>query len=130
MDGYTLFGCMSVTFYAIRNVLMGARGCLLPTMFIYTLGLSLAHAWSTHFGQQLIAEEVILINDNIYITAAWQPCPGDRPMYEGADMPATDLPEDHLGPEPQMAPVDISRLTKVTGYEGLKHHSLGELTMQ
>lgn len=43
-------------------------------------------------------------------------------MYDGPDMPTTDLPEDHCGPEPVHAPLDVSRLAKIPGYEGVGYY--------
>ena len=55
--------------------------------------------------------------------AAWQPSPGDRPMYEGPDVPSADLPEDITGPEPQLVPLDVSTLHKVPGYETVGYYA-------
>jgi hypothetical protein len=56
--------------------------------------------------------------------AAWQPSPGDQgPMYDGPDVPATDLPEDVTGPEPQTVPLDVSTLHKVPGYESVGYYA-------
>ena len=57
--------------------------------------------------------------------AAWHPCPGDKPMYDGPDMPSTDMPENHSGPEPQLVPLDLSRLHKIRGYEDVGNHTKG-----
>jgi hypothetical protein len=38
-------------------------------------------------------------------------------MYDGPDVPSSDLPEDITGPEPQTVPLDVSTLHKVPGYE-------------
>ena len=53
---------------------------------------------------------------------AWQPGPGDRAQYEGADMPSADLPEHHLGAEPVPLPPDVGKLPKIRGYEGVGHY--------
>ncbi|KAK2149872.1 hypothetical protein LSH36_433g02015 [Paralvinella palmiformis] len=47
-------------------------------------------------------------------------------MYDGPDMPTTDLPEDHCGPEPVHAPLDVSRLAKIPGYEGVGYYPNAE----
>ena len=54
---------------------------------------------------------------------AWQPSPGDRPMYDGPDIPSADLPEDITGPEPQLVPLDVSTLHKVPGYETVGYYA-------
>ena len=60
------------------------------------------------------------------ICSAWQPSAGDRPMYDGPDLPSTDLPEDHLAPEPQPLPLDVTRLCKIEGYEHVGYHLNGQ----
>ena len=57
------------------------------------------------------------------IHVAWQPSPGDRPMYDGPDVPPADLPEDITGPEPQLVPLDVSTLHKVPGYETVGYYT-------
>ena len=54
--------------------------------------------------------------------AAWQPSPGDRPMYDGPDLPPADLPEDLTGPEPQSVPIDVSLLHRILGYESVGYY--------
>ena len=54
---------------------------------------------------------------------AWQRSPGDRPMYDGPDIPSADLPEDITGPEPQLVPLDVSTLHKVPGYETVGYYT-------
>ena len=38
-------------------------------------------------------------------------------------MPQSDLPEDHRGAEPHAVPVDVSKLTKILGYENVGYFS-------
>jgi len=59
----------------------------------------------------------------VNLCSAWQPCPGDRPMYDGPDIPSADLPEDITGPEPQLVPLDVSTLHKVPGYETVGYYA-------
>ena len=47
-------------------------------------------------------------------------------MYDGPDVPSTDLPEDITGPEPQTVPLDVSTLHKVPGYETVGYYADGE----
>ena len=48
-------------------------------------------------------------------------------MYEGSDVPTTDLPEDHAPNEPQALPLDASKLHKVVGYEHVDSHGAGSI---
>ena len=64
-----------------------------------------------------------LIMISVGLCAAWQPSPGDRPMYDGPDIPSADLPEDITGPEPQLVPLDVSTLHKVPGYETVGYYA-------
>ena len=47
-------------------------------------------------------------------------------MYDGPDMPSTDLPEDHLVPEPQALPPDVANLKRIKGYESVGHYGNGK----
>ena len=44
-------------------------------------------------------------------------------MYEGPDLPSTDLPEDHSADEPQRLPLDVTKLQTVSGYENAACHT-------
>jgi len=58
--------------------------------------------------------------------AAWQPTQGDRPMYDGPDLPSADLPEDLTGPEPSSVPIDVSTLHRIYGYETVGYYVDGD----
>lgn len=47
-------------------------------------------------------------------------------MYDGADMPSSDLPEEHTGPEPVALAPDVSKLQRIRGYEGNKYYGSGK----
>lgn len=53
---------------------------------------------------------------------AWQPSCGEQPMYDGPDLPSTDIPEDLTGPEPQSVPLDVSLLHRIYGYETVGYY--------
>lgn len=58
---------------------------------------------------------------------AWKPSTSsDQPMYDGPDLPTSDLPEDRFAPEPQPLPLDPARLHKVEGYDGCGYHVNGQ----
>ena len=47
-------------------------------------------------------------------------------MYDGPDLPTTDLPEDHTGLEPSPEPLDETKIsTQILGYETTCHGSRG-----
>ena len=47
-------------------------------------------------------------------------------MYDGPDLPSTDLPEDHTGLEPSPEPLDATKIsTQILGYETTCHGSRG-----
>ena len=63
--------------------------------------------------------------------SAWKPTAGDQPMYDGPDLPAADLPEDHEGLEPTPLPVDVSKINiKVTGYDTPSQQRTGTVTQR
>lgn len=47
-------------------------------------------------------------------------------MYDGPDIPSTDIPEDLTGPEPQTVPLDVSLLNLVSGYETVSYYVDGK----
>lgn len=62
-------------------------------------------------------------------TTAWKPGPGNKPMYEGSDMPSADLAEEYAGSEPQPLPPDMSKLPSIPGYENVGYHGDSEYNL-
>ena len=68
----------------------------------------------------------VLIFSFSFRLLAWQPGPGDKAMYEGPDMPSSDLNEDYMAPELMSPPPDVSRLPRIVNYEKVTFHSSGK----
>ena len=48
---------------------------------------------------------------------------GEHLMYEGPDNSSADLQEDQPSePEPQIHPLDVTRLHRIAGYENVLYH--------
>ncbi len=61
----------------------------------------------------------------VFYVSAWQPSLGDRSMYDGPDMASTDLPEDHVYPEPILLAPDVSKLRAIQGYTNVGYYANG-----
>jgi len=48
-------------------------------------------------------------------------------MYDGPDLAPVDLPEDHVGTEAPVYPLDVAKLGRIPGYEDARYHRNSKL---
>ena len=104
---------------------------LFPSILLSSMLESIAGAVMDDYIAKIMANGLLswyihVLTTLLFLIPAWQPCPGDRPMYDGADMATSDLPEEHVPPEPQAQPPDVSKLTRIPGYENVGYYANSE----